>query len=245
MTMSGALRFGRYAFPPNRLGYCGPPDHKALLEYVATGEADGGLLDLARRFDGAYPYLQLIAHANATDDPFDDRVVEAYWVGNNLLASVDAAAMHEHASERFAARMRREEFKWLATTLDVAHPHHNFHVFEIYKRAGLHGDPGSAVALGAMDSCRVSWGTVKSGEAGQLVVERQPLALVGGKLALGAPELRSVAGQAGGLGFVDGAKPGDVVSLHWDWACEVLTPAAISQLRAVTLRYIDLTNETL
>jgi Family of unknown function (DUF6390) len=245
VTMSGALRFGRYAFPPNRLGYCGPPDHKALLEYVASGEADGGLLELARRFDGAYPYLQLIAHANGTDDAFDDRVVEAYWVGNELLASVVPAAMQEHAGERFAARMRRDEYRWLLSKLDVAHPHHNFHVFEIYKRAGLNGDPGAAVAIGAMDSCRVSWGTVKSAEAGQLLIERQPLALVRGKLALGAAELRSISGETGGLGFVGGAKPGDVVSVHWDWACEVLSTSALSRLQAVTHRYMALSNETL
>ncbi len=30
----GPLLFGHYAFPPNRLGYCGPDDHEALFEYV-------------------------------------------------------------------------------------------------------------------------------------------------------------------------------------------------------------------
>ena len=56
---AGALRFGRYAFPPNQLGYCGPDDHAALLEYVARAHPDRGLVELERRFEGAYQYLAL------------------------------------------------------------------------------------------------------------------------------------------------------------------------------------------
>ncbi len=57
---SGALLFGRYAFPPNRLGYCGPSDSQALLEYVSERRTDQGLVELERRFEGAYPYLKLM-----------------------------------------------------------------------------------------------------------------------------------------------------------------------------------------
>ena len=63
MSFAGALQFGRYAFPPNRLGYCGPDDNQALLEQVADGRPDGGLLQLERRFEGAYPSLCLLAQA--------------------------------------------------------------------------------------------------------------------------------------------------------------------------------------
>jgi hypothetical protein len=245
MTLSGALRFGRYALAPNRLGYCGPPGHKALLEYVASGEADGGLLDLACHFDGAYPYLKLIAHENGTDDAFDDRVVEAYWLGNGLLRSIPPLRLHQHLEGRFAAQVSRRDFEWLATKVGLAHPHHNFHVFEIYKRAGVHGDPGGTVALSAMDSCRVSWGIVKSVGGAQLLVEWRPLTFVAGQLTLGEPTLRSVERQVDGLGFVDQARAGDAVSVHWDWACEILTPAALSNLQAVTRYYLDLANTTM
>jgi len=244
MSLRGALRFGRYAFGPNRFGYCGPPDYKALLEYVALGEADQGLVELARHFDGAYPYLKLIAHANGTDDAFDERVVEAYWVGNDWLRSVGPAQMHEHVGQRFGPRMAKRDLEWLGATLDLERPHHNFHVFQIYRRAGLHGGPGSTVALSAMDSCRTSWGTVRSIEANELVVERHPLVTEAGRLALGPPALKRVLRQLDNLGFVDGAKPGDTVSVHWDWACEVLSPGALSRLERVTARCIGLANKT-
>jgi hypothetical protein len=244
VTIRGALRFGRYAFGPNRFGYCGPPDYKALLEYVSLGEADQGLVELTRRFDGAYPYLKLIAHANGTDDAFDERAVEAYWVGNDWLRSVGQAEMRGHIDERFGPRVAKRDLEWLGKTLDLERPHHNFHVFQIYRRAGLHGDPGATVALSAMDSCRISWGTVRSIEGDQLVVERQPLILDAGKLALGQPVVVSVARQLDGLGFVEDAKVGDTVSVHWDWACEVLAPATLSRLENVTARCMQLANKT-
>jgi hypothetical protein len=98
-SIPGALLFGHYAFPPNRLGYCGPDDHQALFQYVVERRTDSGLLELERRFEGAFPYPHLIALANKIADPFDRRVVEAYWLGNRYLESVDAASLYTSLSE--------------------------------------------------------------------------------------------------------------------------------------------------
>ncbi|HXM53993.1 MAG TPA: DUF6390 family protein, partial [Candidatus Dormibacteraeota bacterium] len=180
MSAAGALRFGRYAFPPNRLGYCGPDDHGALLEYVAGGRADRGLVELERRFEGAYPYLALIALANRIPDPFDERVVEAYWIGSPLLTRAGGAPFHDSLRSRFRRRMDRRSFDWLARKLRAgAVPHHNFHVFDVYARAGLMNDPGAPVLLETMDACRISWGAVVAVEGGSLLVRRPPLVLAG------------------------------------------------------------------
>lgn len=244
--VSGPVLFGRYAFPPNRLGYCGPHETSALLEYIAERRTDRGLLELERRFAGAYPYLQLIAHANDIADPFDRRVVEAYWIGNPYLERVDAAAFHQSLDERFRARMDGRTFGWLATKLEVgARPHHNFHVFEVYTRAGLMNDRSAPVLLETMDNCRISWGKVVALDGAALLVERRRLVLSDGKLALGGPEVMRVVRQVDGRGFVDDAQPGDAVSIHWDWACEVLRPVALKRLAAATRRYIELANQTL
>ncbi len=246
MTVPGALLFGKYAFPPNQLGYCGPEDHTALLEYVAEKTVDRGLVELERRFEGAYPYLCLIAEANRIDDPFDERVVEAYWVGNELLERVEARPMHDSLRDRFAPRMRNAEFGWLATKLEHgARPHHNFHVFDVYLRAGLMNDERATIALETMDSCRISWGRVEAVEADSLLVERQPLVFVQGKLALGAAETNRVTRQFDGHGFVDDVAPGDKVSIHWSWACDRLHERAVARLQRNTERYLGLTNRTL
>lgn len=246
MTVAGALRFGRYAFAPNRLGYCGPDDHQALFDYVSEQSYDKGLLELAQRFEGAYPYLALIAQANGIADPFDDRVVDAYWIGNELLERVTAADLHGSLQERFRNRMSGDDWKWLAAKLEhAARPHHNFHVFDIYCRSGLMKDERAAIVIGTMDSCRVSWGTVHSARPGALLVERRPLVLRAGKLALGEPACVELEHSLGGLGFAREAQPGDTVSIHWNWACAVLTEAELARLQAATSRCLALANQTI
>ena len=57
----GPIRFARYAFGPNRLGYCGPEEAGELFEQATVGKDIQRLRDLAVQFEGAYPYLRLIA----------------------------------------------------------------------------------------------------------------------------------------------------------------------------------------
>lgn len=242
MSVDGAMRFGRYAFPPNRMGYCGPDDHDALLGYVVGGRPDKGLVELERRFEGAYPYLALIAHANGIADPFDPRVVEAYWIGNDLLRGVPAGAFRDSLDERFGARVDPQSMSWLmAKPGEGAAPHHNFHVFEIYPRAGLMNGDTAGPVVEVMDSCRISWAEVIAVAPGGITVRRRPLELVGGRLILGEPR-QVIATNAG---YVAAARPGDVVSMHWSWACEVLTPAELKRLRAVTDSALAVCNRTL
>jgi hypothetical protein len=246
VSLAGALLFGRYAFPPNRLGYCGPDDNLALLEYVAEARPDQGLLELEKRFEGAFPYLCLIAHANGIADPFDERVVDAYWIGNGLLEKVGAAPFYESLDERFRNRMQASEFRWLATKLEMsARPHHNFHVFDVYVRAGLMRNERADIAVETMDSCRISWGRVVAVEGGELVVERPELVLVGGKLALSEPRSMRVSRQLDGKGFVDCVTAGDLVSIHWSWACAVLSQGELARLQRETRHSLALTNQTI
>jgi hypothetical protein len=245
-TVNGALLFGRYAFGPNRLGYCGPDDHQSLFEYVTRGTTDDGLAQLERRFDGAYPYLRLIAQANGIADPFDRRVVEAYWIGNQYLEKVAASPFYESLGARFRDRMDARTFSWLASKLELgARPHHNFHVFEVYLRAGLMRDARATIGLERMDACRISWGRVAEVAGAELVVERPALALREGKLALTDPEVRRYTRQIDGRGFADDAQPGDYVAVHWNWVCEVLDGRSLRRLISNTRRYLELANQTL
>ncbi|MGA7912970.1 MAG: DUF6390 family protein [Candidatus Dormiibacterota bacterium] len=245
MSLAGALKFGRYAFAPNQLGYCGPDDNESLFDYVTEKRPDQGLVELERRFEGAYPYLCLIAGANGIADPFDQRVVDAYWIGNDLLNGVGHGAMYESLSDRFRPRMKSTDFRWLTAKLGAARPHHNFHVFDIYVRTGLMRDEKARVALGAMDSCRVSWGKVMGVEGPDLIVERPELTYMDGRLGLSEPRVTRVTRQHEGRGFIDEAKLGDMVSVHWSWACDRLTPDALRRLRQATDQCLALANMTI
>ena len=81
----GLVTCARYSFAPNSLHYCGPEKQSDMRAYVSDSVTDQGLYDILNRFDTLYNYLQLIGTENDIRDPFDPRVVEAYWVGNSLL----------------------------------------------------------------------------------------------------------------------------------------------------------------
>jgi len=239
--IAGSLRFIRYGFMPNRLHFCGPDENRTLFDYGIEGVVDGGLSPLLRRFTGALPYLQLIARTNAIADPFDERVVEAYWLGNELLDGVEVRQLHDALLERFGKQLQgRTRDLILGKAPAGARPHHNFHVFDVHSRVGE-----LEYSLDTMDQCRISWGKVISVDGAELTVERQALRLVDGKLALGEAQTTRVVRQIEGRGFADSAAAGDWVSLHWGWVCEALTVKQQANLARYTLGHLRLANQTI
>ena len=242
----GPVRFARYAYGPNRLGYCGPDAADELLGEAAEGGDLRRIRELAAGFEGAYPYLQLIAGSNGIADPLDDRVVEAYWLGGDLLDGVPATAFGRSVEERFRPRVRSSAWRWLATKApDGARPVHAFHVLDVFPVVGLlRGGPPDDV-LRTIDSCRIRWGTVRDRIGADLLVDAVSLEWADGRLRLGAPRPETIRGWQDGLGFVDEAGPGDVVAIHWDWACERLDERQAGTLRVWTLRELAIANANL
>jgi hypothetical protein len=247
---SGPVLFARYAFGPNRLGYCGPQAPDELLETAATRstskDRDAALRQLAHGFDGAWPYLQLIAEANGIEDPLDSRVVEAYWLGNDLLERVGPEALAGSLATRFRPRLRADGWRWLSEKPSAgAVPVHAFHVLDVFPRIGLLRSGSVDRALEVMDACRIRWGRVLERAGDALIVSVVPLTLVDGRLTLGAARAERVDAWRDGAGFVDGAQPGDIVSVHWSWACDRLSAGQLSRLVAWTAAEIAIANQTI
>jgi hypothetical protein len=239
--LTGPLRFVRYAFMPNRLRYCGGDDNTTIFQYAVEGVSDGGLTPLLRKFGGALPYLQLIARANGLADPFDARVVEAYWIGNELLEGVEVRQLYDSLIERFGRQLQgRTRELVLGKAPAGARPHHSFHVFDVHRRVGELDH-----TLQTVDNCRVSWAKVQRVEGGELVVEREPIVLRDGKLALDPPRPERALRQVDGHGFVEGAALGDWVTLHWGWACEVIDARQRRALERYTRHHLALANQTI
>lgn len=239
----GALLFARYAYPPNALGYCGPADSGALLEYAAAGVADRGLSELARQFAGAWPYLELIAGAAGIGDPLDRRVVEAYWVGNVLLDRIGLPLLAASMEQRFRPRTGRQFPYLMENVLAGGMPQHSFHVFAVYPWVGLLGDDRKAWhALTVLDRCRIRWGQVAAVDGDQVVVRSRPLRWDGRALSLGEPVPETAIRSVAGTGYLGGLAAGDWVSLHWDWVCDTLTRRQLTALRHHTLRQLEITN---
>lgn len=249
---AGPLLFARYAFRPNELGYCGGDDARSLFDHVRESAVDPDLLRLERGFEGALPYLELIARSNGIDDPLERGVVEAYWIGNELLDRVSRAAFASDLEARFRARTARGEWPWLAGKPFVgARPHHSFHVLEILPRIGLLRGDQAGDLLETVAQCAIRPARILELNGPDLLVAVRPIELSEGRLRLGParPESirRSLVHDEREMqgGFVDDAEPGDWIAIHWGWACDRLSPGQRGRLARRTTEALALANATL
>jgi hypothetical protein len=238
--ISGALAFARFAAPPNVLGYCGGTDHDGLVGHVQAGVDGRELVELCRQFEGAWPYLMLIARSAGIADPLDPRVVDAYWLGTELLDRVSPALFQADLEARFRPRTSRAEWPWLASKPAAgAQPHHSFHVLEVMPRIGMLRAGQVRAILPAMEQCLIRPATVVGTVPdGRLEVAARPLTIVDGRLAFGAPVVERV------LDGIDPVQPGDHVAIHWGWSCGRLNAAQSGRLVQVTAEAMARANET-
>ncbi len=217
MSAAGALRFARYAYPPNELGYCGPEGAEAMLVPGAVADIERR----ARQFEGAWVYLQFLAEVLGTDDPLAAEVVEAYWVGNDLLDRVDPAALVERLETAFAGQLGGT---WQESGRRAL-AHHSFQVFEVYPWAEMlrKGMP-SGPAVSVLDRCRVRSGVVQAVDGEQVTVISSVLNWDGAALTPAVPRLERARWAVDGQSLSPAPEPGDLVALHWDWVCEGITP---------------------
>ena len=168
--MNGLEFFAKYALPPNILGYCGPANTCRIVKENNPEE----LRRLLSQFEGAVPYLRLIASANSIKDIFDYRVIEAYWLGNDLLKNVPTGDLYGDMEKRFKKRMRKKDWHWLISGLiGEAKPHHVFHVFDVYRRIGFMRSGAAEKILETINNCRISWGKVVFVEKNQEIEKHE------------------------------------------------------------------------
>lgn len=242
----GPVRFARYAYGPNRLGYCGPDEAGELFAQATAGRDERRLRELAAGFEGAFPYLALIAAANGVPDPLDPAVVQAYWLGGRLSDAVAPRALGGSLDERFRRRVPSQRWRRLAdAATSGASPNHAFHVLDVFPKVGLLRTGEIDRVLETMDACRIRWGRVLERDGDALVVSSPPLVMRDGRLAIGPARPERVRGWLDGAGFVEDVIPGDIVSLHWDWACERLDPRRLATLRAATARELEVANRSI
>ena len=236
----GTEMFARYAYAPNRLGYCGPRESSALL--------DGSRREIeeaARQFTGAWPYLQVLSKITGVADPLDHRIVESYWLGGGVGARLDP---HEFTAELLAVIGPQAGQYWSHLTADLADeaaPNHCFHVFGVYPWSRLLGHGMDDHPLTVLDNCRITWGTVLSTDGVTAVVWCQQLSWDGVALSLLAPSTRRV--EVGILPRDDtpDVGVGDLVAVHWARVCGRLTPEQVAALKDSTHRQLVATNRRL
>jgi len=237
---SGLLTFGRFAFPPNSLGYCGPTDTRTFKELVNGGPAGiDEVRHLVPAFDGAWPYLELIAN-HTVHDPLDLQVVEAYWLGGSLLERVDLLAVGNSIDDRFRRRAGRG-WSLVSDSLEAgARPTHSFHVFCVYPWVGLLRSGVVDPALHVLDRCRIRWGQVMGKEGDRFLVHVRPLVWDGRRLTLGPERVEAVLPPVDEQMIGDG----DHVAMHWEHICQRVSPSQLRDLQRAHARHLAIANRS-
>jgi len=85
-----AARFSRGCNRANELGIT-----PFLKKYVESRGENCSEREIRKKLEDLFSYLyyRVIAESNNIKDPFDVRVVKAYWIGNELLENIEASAV--------------------------------------------------------------------------------------------------------------------------------------------------------
>jgi hypothetical protein len=196
------------------------------------GEKVPNIKEILETFEGSLFYYKLIAKENKISNHFDEKVVKAYWIGNELLERVRISKLKEVVAKKLKKPKLAEKLP------ESSRVHHSFHVLVAgpMKRDLI-------MTEGMKDLCKVSWGKILKIEdcklqIANLIVEYQPL-LKERKWFLGKPIKRRIFWFKSILPKV---KVGDIVSFHWDLALEKLTKKDLENLKKYTQLSIEIAN---
>ena len=223
--MDGSLYHLRFGFPPNHFHYCGPRDSRAILDYLKAGKTDEGLRQLLEKFRGAVPYLKFIAQENKIKDPFDRRVVEAYWVGNDLLKNCNLQRFYNELENRFHTLVSKKTLVEMLGKVPLgSRPHHSFHVIHIFSQTGGMLKMFQP-SLTLMNNCLIRPGKIKLKiKNKELKIKTQKLKIVNHSIKF-VPSIETAR-------VLDSTKfkKGDLVAIHWGWICDKISSSQQIQL---------------
>jgi len=235
--MSGPKIAALYGLIPNQLGFCGP-QQDLLRKFIAGKLGIPDIIPVLEKFEAAYAYYELIANKNKIKNgPLNKRVVEAYWIGNELLDKITADDLRQMIAEKFTKPgllSKSQAFKKGKLIPENSKPHHSFHVLilgSITGRVNFTGDTK------LKDICRIGWGRVDKIKDSKITVSYDPL--VGEKIIkFGRPVKKEITWDKEILPEV---KIGNWVSFHWNHAIQILREQDIVNLFKYTQNTLDTT----
>jgi hypothetical protein len=220
--LEGVELSARFAFPPNSIGYCGETSFsKAFKKYLGNKSKENSLAlkKEIRKFPVHYAYLKFIADAHHLD-PFDYRVCEAFWLGNELLDGFEKKDLQEFVLTKLCGKgmLSKKRAKEIAGAIpDGCVPHHSFHVLVVQFVTGK-----VEKTLENKDKCLPSVARVVDAKNG--IVERKPLTWNSRKkkFEIGGWKKEKIVFGKNGIELVSPRK-GDLVAAHWGVGVKALS----------------------
>jgi len=244
--MKAFKKFLSYSYEPFRLHFCGPQDQeseKTVNDYLAGRKMSYKNIEkIARQFIGVYPYLRLIAQKNGLEY-LDKQVIEAYWLGNNLLKQITVDDLKKLILGNFIGpgRLTQEAGEKLMANIPLrAVAHHSFHVLYIGSVTGtVH------LVNKMLDLCRIGWGKIVdlgSAKANDktVIIQYRPLIIHDKEIRLSHDQKEKAIKW--NQNILPKLTEGQTVSFHWNLACEILSEDQIKNLEKYTLRNIEAIN---
>lgn len=239
-SIPGLKIAARFGFRPHYLGLCGPKgarQQKLLQKFLQGKISAAKMRPVFRGFLGAYPYYKLIARSNKIKNPFDERVVSAYWIGNELLDKVKTVDLRQMIAKEFSGPgllPKKIAAEKAGAVPRGSKPHHSFHVLVIGSVTGSIDFKNTKLK----DLCRIGWGIVKKIKTKSCLVEYQSLVRER-RIKLGKPIKKEIIWDKT---LTPKVKIGDWLAFHWDYLAQVLTKKDVKNLRKHTLNTLNTLN---
>lgn len=206
-----------FSYSPNHKGYCGRDSAgDAFTQCITKGHCSTVPKEL-KHFIVLYPYLRTIAALTGLS-PFDYKVIEAYWIGNNLLENIQVSG-YEVLLKEFT---KQGVPSWLIDSLKKKKPKQFIpnHLFQV-----LHIGVGQASGsvpfdIRSINSCMIRWGKVIAEKAdSKIVISLKKLSQ--SKKGYKLKSVKEVMSSEACPFFKP--KVGDLVAVHWGHVVKRLT----------------------
>jgi len=217
----------RYSYQPNKLNYCGPEDaFSELLDYVRNPvpEKNKEIISLLKQFSALHPYLELIAQKNEIENEFDGKVMNAYWIRNELLEHEWKNDLQDLLREKLTGPHllpQKISEKLAANLPNDLLPHHSFNVlyvnFVTRKVSPI---------VNNLSNCLIKWGKVI--DENELNVKTVKLISEGNEFKL-KEEIRKFENP-----FEIQLQKNDLISLHWGIVVEKISETELKNLKNAT-----------
>lgn len=221
-----------YSIPPNKLGYCGPVESWKVLNSFISNQDEQSAEEVKRSltdFNALHPYLELIANANGLE-PFDAEVIDAYWIGNQLLENVSYEETQKTilSFQHFGLPKSIAEKK-ASELSDGMLPHHSMHVLYI-NFISQKVEP----IVKNLSSCIVQWAKVLDETSEAIRIKGIELFAESGELKIREKE-KTIENP-----FDLQLQPKDLISVHWNNAIEKISEDELKRLEKYTKATIAL-----